>query len=174
MFSTNKGVDNMCYQVQNENFDKIIIGEYYNNDGQRVKGIFTTIDDSCAVININVLDRLLNGVKILEGGSNEEMTLEKAEEKFGDQIIKKYLTSHGVADIFSLEEVDEIYGNQIVEKHSNAVKIKSHNASKDNQKKAVQASIEKGKSNQAVIIKSVLIGIAKRLLPRMRLSILKK
>ena len=151
----------MCYQVQNEKFDKIIVGEFYDNDGKRIKGIFTTVDDSCAVININVLDRLLSGVKILEG-SNEDLTLEKAEEKFGEEIIKKYLSSHGVADIFSLEEVDAAYGNQIVKKHSENTILKAHNASMKNQKKAVRASIEKGKSNQAVIIKAVLEGLTKQ------------
>lgn len=152
----------MCWQCDSEEFDKVIVGEFYDNNGKRIRGIYTTVSDDALVININVLDRLLSGVKVLEGDSSGDMTLEEAEERFGKQIIEKYLSSHGVVDIFSLEEVDAAYGSQIIEKHSNNTSSKAHNASKDNQKKAVQASIEKRKFTQATIIKGVLDGMTKQ------------
>lgn len=104
-------------------------------------------------------DRLLNGVKVLE--NSNDMSLEEAEKKYGDEIIKRFLNRNGVDDVFSLlEEVDKAYGNQIVELHDN-MDIKSKNTSRNNQKKAIEGAKAKGSYNRAVIIKSVLEGMSK-------------
>lgn len=104
-------------------------------------------------------DRLLNGVKVLE--NSNDMSLEEAEKKYGDEIIKRFLSQNGVADVFSLEEVDKAYGSQIVELHKDNTDIKSKNTSRNNQKKAIEGAKAKGSYNRAVIIKSVLEGMSK-------------
>lgn len=136
-----------------------VVSEFYDNNGKRLKCAYNTSDDSTVLININTLDRLLNGAVIVS--ANEDMTLEQAEKKYGDEIVKKFLASHGVSDIFTLDEVLAAFGDQLIEKHKEGRSSRAIEASKENQKKAAIASMEKGKFNQAVIIKAVLEGSVK-------------
>lgn len=155
-----EGDGDMGWQVNNEAFEGIIVSEYYDNDNRRVSGIYNTVDDSAVVVNIGRLERLLAGANVV--GDGEEMSFEEVERRYGEEIIKKFLAAHGVSDIFTLEEVDEAYGSQIVERHSVSESSKASSASRENQKKAVQAAVEKSRRNQAVIIKAALEGLTKQ------------
>lgn len=150
----------MCWQADEKLFGNIIIGEYYNVFGKHVKGIYTTVADDCVVANINVIDKLTSGVKVLE--QSDDFTLEQAEDKFGKQIIERYLSSHGVLDIFSLEEVDAACGNEIIERHDELSAIKTQKAKENNLVKAREARSNQSQHIQATIIKAVLEGCTKQ------------
>lgn len=149
----------MCRIVDDELFDKVIVGEYWSEAGQLIKGAYSTNNDSAVVVNINLFERLLSQVKIIEGSS--EITLEEAEKKFGDLIIQRYLAIHGVADIFSLEQIDEQVGDQIIAKRN----LEEHNksvTSSENLKSARKANVEKGNQTKAKILKLILEGVSQQ------------
>lgn len=70
--------------VDNEIFDNLVVGEYRDNDGHLIKGVYTTQDDGALVVGIDVFERLLykSGV--------DTMSLEEAEKTYGEEIIRRH------------------------------------------------------------------------------------
>lgn len=149
----------MCRIVDDELFDNIIVGEYWSEAGQLIKGAYSTANDGAIVVNVNLFERLLSQVKVIEGSS--EVTLEEAEKKFGDEIIQKYLESHGVDDVFSLEQIDKQVGDKIIAKRELEKGNKSVTSS-ENYKLARKVNIEKGNQTKAKILKLILEGVSQQ------------
>lgn len=70
--------------IDNEIFDNIVVGEYRDNDGNIIKGAYTTKDDGAVLVGINTFEKLLNG-----SGVVTPMSLEEAEKVYGKEIIDR-------------------------------------------------------------------------------------
>lgn len=121
-------------------FESVIKDDYKDSNGREVDGVYTTVNASVLIVEKPVFEDLLKREVRREGPSFEEI-----ERIYGDRIIDKFLAANGMVDEFG----ERCLEPKVVGKRA------------ENQKKATNACVEKGKYNQAVIIKAVLDGQTK-------------
>lgn len=63
-----------------------IMGNEYVSAQGKLRGVYETVDDAFLLVNVNVFDKAVN-----DGVIVRDMSLEDAEEKYGQLIIEKYL-----------------------------------------------------------------------------------
>lgn len=126
----------MCF-VHDERLQAIVEGEYQNERG-RIKGVFTTVDDAYALININLLERLLH-----DNPAVSSFTVEEAINKYAE-------------DLYSQlgEAFYERYAQDLVIKHEQEI----YETRCVNAKKGGQARRDNAKNERYLIIKEVLLG----------------
>ena len=126
----------MCF-VHDERLQAIVEGEYQNERG-RIKGVFTTVDDAYALININLLERLLH-----DNPAVSSFTVEEAINKYAE-------------DLYSQlgEAFYERYTQDLAIKHEQKI----YETRCANAKKGGQARRDNAKNERYQIIKEVLSG----------------
>lgn len=82
--------------VDNEIFDNLIVGEYRDNDGCLIKGVYTTKDDGALVVGLDVFERLLYKSGVVA------ISLEEAEKMYGEEIVRRYYEHKNKTDIKSV------------------------------------------------------------------------
>lgn len=126
----------MCF-VHDERLQAIVEGEYQNERG-RIKGVFTTVDDAYALININLLERLLHDNPAVSSFTVEEAINKYAEDLYsqlGEAFYERYTQD------LAIKHEQEIYETRCA-----------------NAKKGGQARRDNAKNERYLIIKEVLLG----------------
>lgn len=71
--------------VNDERLQAVITDQYWDSEMRRVSGIYKTCDDDFCLISSCTLDSLMH-----EGSYSGCMSLEEAEEQYGDEIVRRY------------------------------------------------------------------------------------
>lgn len=123
----------MC-EIKDEKLQSVVTGEYQCERG-RVRGVYTTCDDAYAVININVLERLLNNAHVDVTSSQKELNTEELYKQFGKVFYERY------SQELTATREQEIYETRCANARKNA------NARKKN-----------AKEERFLIIREILLG----------------
>lgn len=138
--------------LNNEVFETIITGEYRNDDGRRINGAYTTVDDGAILVSLSRFEIMLSGVATVD------LSFEEAYEKYSQQFEAKYKESHP-----EIKDEQEIIDKWIAEgrvEYSKTV-VDRAEISKANLEKARLVNQSKASETKAIVLGAILNGNSK-------------
>lgn len=138
--------------LNNEVFETIITGEYRNDDGRRICGAYTTVDDGAILVSLSRFEIMLSGVATFD------LTFEEAYEKYSQQFEAKYKESHP-----EIKDEQEIIDKWIAEGKIQYAKpvVDRAEISKANLEKARLVNQSKASETKARVLGAILNGNSK-------------
>lgn len=132
--------------------------EFIKNDGNVVAGAFETVNDNWVLCKRWTFETLVS-----KAGVPIEMTLDEADGKYGDEIIKRHQS--GVVQEMSIDEIEEKYGAEIIRRHEERL-ANEKQAIRDEKIKARQEASKRTKNQmherlQAEVLREILRGSTK-------------
>lgn len=137
--------------LNNEVFETIITGEYRNDDGRRINGAYTTVDDGAILVSLSRFEIMLSGVATVD------LSFEEAYEKYSQQFEAKYKESHP-----EIKDEQEIIDKWIAEgKVEYSKTVTKADTSRANLEKAKEALSNKVSETKARVLATILNGNSK-------------
>lgn len=137
--------------LNNELFENIITGEYRNDKGRRICGIYTTPDDGAFLISIGRLEAILSGV------AEVEPSFEEVYKKYEKQFEEKFLSTHDVI-VDEQAVIDKWLAEDKIEYSS---KVNRAESAKANLEKARLAHQDRASETKARVLGAILNGNSK-------------
>lgn len=137
--------------LNNELFENIITGEYRNDKGRRICGIYTTPDDGAFLISIGRLEAILSGV------AEVEPSFEEVYKKYEKQFEEKFLSTHDVI-VDEQAVIDKWLAEDKIEYSS---KVNRAESAKANLEKARLAHQDRASETKARVLATILNGNSK-------------
>lgn len=137
--------------LNNELFENIITGEYRNDKGRRICGIYTTPDDGAFLISIGRLEAILSGV------AEVEPSFEEVYKKYEKQFEEKFLSTHDVI-VDEQAVIDKWLAEDKIEYSS---KVNRTESAKANLEKARLAHQDRASETKARVLGAILNGNSK-------------
>lgn len=137
--------------LNNELFENIITGEYRNDKGRRICGIYTTPDDGAFLISIGRLEAILSGV------AEVEPSFEEVYKKYEKQFEEKFLSTHDVI-VDEQAVIDKWLAEDKIEYSS---KVNRAESAKANLEKARLAHRDRASETKARVLGAILNGNSK-------------
>lgn len=137
--------------LNNELFENIITGEYRNDKGRRICGIYTTPDDGAFLISIGRLEAILSGV------AEVEPSFEEVYKKYEKQFEEKFLSTHDVI-VDEQAVIDKWLAEGKIEYSS---KVNRAESAKANLEKARLAHRDRASETKARVLGAILNGNSK-------------
>lgn len=137
--------------LNNEVFDTIITGEYRNDNGKRICGAYTTVDDGAVLVSLYRFENMLSGVVEID------LSFEEAYEKYAQQFETRYKETHP-----EIKSEQEVIDKWIAEgKIEYSKTVTRANASRTNLEKARKALSSRTNETKARVLAAILNGNSK-------------
>lgn len=137
--------------LNNEVFETIITGEYRNDDGRRINGAYTTVDDGAILVSLSRFEIMLSGVATVD------LSFEEAYTKYSQQFEAKYKETHP-----EIKDEQEIIDKWIAEgKIEYSKTVTKADTSRANLEKAKEALSSKTSETKARVLCAILNGNSK-------------
>lgn len=137
--------------LNNEVFETIITGEYRNDDGKRINGAYTTVDDGAILVSLSRFEIMLSGVATVD------LSFEEAYTKYSQQFEARYKETHP-----EIKDEQEIIDKWIAEgKIEYSKTVTKADTSRANLEKAKEALSSKTSETKARVLGAILNGNSK-------------
>lgn len=137
--------------LNNEVFETIITGEYRNDNGKRIAGAYTTVDDGAILVSLSRFEIMLSGVATVD------LSFEEAYTKYSQQFEAKYKETHP-----EIKDEQEIIDKWIAEgKIEYSKTVTKADTSRANLEKAKEALSSKTSETKARVLGAILNGNSK-------------
>lgn len=137
--------------LNNEVFETIITGEYRNDNGKRIAGAYTTVDDGAILVSLSRFEIMLSGVATVD------LSFEEAYTKYSQQFEARYKETHP-----EIKDEQEIIDKWIAEgKIEYSKTVTKADTSRANLEKAKEALSSKTSETKARVLGAILNGNSK-------------
>ena len=137
--------------LNNEVFETIITGEYRNDNGKRIAGAYTTIDDGAILVSLSRFEIMQRGI------ITEDLSFEEAYTKYSQQFEARYKETH--PEIIDEQEIiDKWIAEGKIEYSKTVTKA---DTSRANLEKAKEALSSKTSETKARVLGAILNGNSK-------------